>query len=106
MNQPLGFENAAFPNHVCKQDKAIYGLKQTSRAWYSRLSNKPLQLGFFMSKGDTSLFIYMKGEVTIFLLIYVDDIIVTCSSSKDVEALLSDLRSDFPSNILETCIIF
>jgi hypothetical protein len=94
MNQPLGFENAAFPNHVCKQDNAIYGLKQTPRAWYSRLSNKPLQLGFFMSKGDTSLFTY------------VDDIIVTCSSSKDVEALLSDLRSDFPSNILETCIIF
>jgi hypothetical protein len=48
-----------------------------------------------MSKGDTSLFIYMKGTVTIFLLIYVDDIIVTSSSNKAVEALLSDLHSDF-----------
>jgi hypothetical protein len=54
-----------------------------------------MQLGFFMSKGDTSLFIYMKGKVTIFLLIYVDDIIVTSSSNKAIEALLSDLRSDF-----------
>ena len=48
-----------------------------------------------MSKGDTSLFIYAKGKVTIFLLIYVDDIIVTSSSSEAVTSLLSDLRSDF-----------
>jgi hypothetical protein len=48
-----------------------------------------------MSKVDTSLFIYMKEKVTIFLLIYVDDIIVTSSSNKVVETLLSDLRSDF-----------
>jgi hypothetical protein len=95
MSQPPGYEDPAFPNHVCKLDKAIYGLKQAPRAWYSRLSTKLLQLGFEMSKGDTSLFIYAKGKVTIFLLIYVDDIIVTGSSSEVVTSLLSDLRSDF-----------
>jgi hypothetical protein len=70
-------------------------LKQAPRAWYSRLSTKLLQLGFEMSKGDTSLFIYAKGKVTIFLLIYVDDIIVTSSSSEAITSLLSDLWSDF-----------
>jgi hypothetical protein len=54
-----------------------------------------------MSKGDTSLFIYAKGKVTIFLLIYVDDIIVTSSSSEAVTSLLSDLRSDFALKDLE-----
>jgi hypothetical protein len=95
MSQPPRYEDPAFPNHVCKLDNAIYGLKQAPRAWYSWLSTKLLQLGFEMSKEDTSLFIYAKGKVTIFLLIYVDDIIVTSSSSEAITSLLSDLRSDF-----------
>jgi hypothetical protein len=95
MSQPPGYEDPAFPNHVCKLDKTIYGLKQAPRAWYSRLSTKLLQLGFEISKGDTSLFIYVKGKITIFLLIYVDDIIVTSSSSEAITSLLFDLRSDF-----------
>ena len=58
MVQPPGFLHPSFPNHVCKLQKAIYGLKQAPRAWFSRLSNKLLQIGFVGSKADTSLFIY------------------------------------------------
>jgi hypothetical protein len=54
-----------------------------------------VQLGFVASRGDTSLFIYQKGGVTIFLLIYIDDVVVTSSSNQVVEALLADLRQDF-----------
>jgi hypothetical protein len=54
-----------------------------------------VQLGFVASRGDTSLFIYQKGGVTIFLLIYVDDVVVASSSNQVVEALLADLRQDF-----------
>jgi hypothetical protein len=48
-----------------------------------------------VSKADTSLFFYDKGVVTVFLLIYVDDIIVASSSQEAVDAMLKDLRSDF-----------
>jgi hypothetical protein len=68
---------------------------QAPRAWYSKLSTKSIQLGFIISKVDTSLFIYRRHGVTIYLLVYVDDIIVTSSSSSAVDALLRDLRSDF-----------
>jgi hypothetical protein len=95
MNQLRGYEDPKFPNHVCRLDKAIYGLKQAPRAWYSRLSTKLVQLGFAASKGDTSLFIYQKGGVSIFLLIYVDDIVVASSSNQVVEALLANLHQDF-----------
>ena len=95
MRQPPGFEDPSKPQLVCRLDKAIYGLKQAPRAWYARLSSKLVKLGFKASKSDTSLFIYNKSGITIYMLIYVDDIIVTSSSSDAVKALLSDLREDF-----------
>ena len=95
MQQPPGFEVKSKSNYVCKLDKALYGLKQVPRAWYSRLSAKLISLGFKSSKADTSLFIYNKGNVTMFILVYVDDIIVASSTEKATAALLQDLREEF-----------
>ena len=90
MKQPPGFEDPQFPNHICKLDKALYGLKQAPRAWFSRLSSKLHDLGFIPSKADTSLFLYNRSGIIIFLLVYVDDIIVTSSSNEAITALLHD----------------
>ena len=49
----------------------------------------------FLPKSDTSLFIYNKSQIAIFVLIYVDDIIVTSSSNEAITALLKDLNSEF-----------
>jgi hypothetical protein len=82
-------------SYHCRLDKTLYGLKQVSRAWYSHLSDKLQSIGFLPSKADISLFQYHKGSITIFLLVYVDDIIIPSSPSSAVEALLRDLKSDF-----------
>lgn len=95
MRQPPGYENSATPDYVCKLDKALYGLKQSPRVWYSRLSNKLYELGFKGSKADTSLFFYNKEGLTMFMFIYVDDIIVVSSRQDAVPALLKDLQKDF-----------
>jgi hypothetical protein len=63
--------------------------------WYSRLSTKLIALRFRASRPDTSLFIYQKRGVSIYMLIYVDDIIVTASSQESVAALLRDLKKEF-----------
>jgi histone deacetylase 1/2 len=96
MKQPRGFQDPSHSDYHCKLDKALYGLKQAPRAWYSRLSLKLQALGFTSSKADIPLFIYKKGAVTIYLLVYVDDIIVTSSCPAAVDALLSDLKAEFP----------
>ena len=80
MRQPPGYEDKNKPNYLCKLDKALYGLKQAPRAWYSRLCHKLQSLGFTPSKADTSLFFYRRGEHVIYMLVYVDDIIVASSS--------------------------
>jgi hypothetical protein len=95
MKQPPGFEDPKLPHHICKLDKALYGLKQAPRAWFSKLSSKLHSLGFIASKADTSLFIYNRSGIIIFVLIYVDDIIVTSSSDRAISALLRDLSGDF-----------
>jgi histone deacetylase 1/2 len=95
MRQPPGYESKATPDYICKLDKALYGLKQAPRAWYSRLSSKLFDLGFKASKADTSLFFYHKGAVTIFILIYVDDIVVASSTQEATTCLLQDLRKEF-----------
>jgi hypothetical protein len=95
LRQPSGYVDSFKPQHVCKLDKALYGLKEAPRAWYSRFSAKLTTIGFQASKADSSLFIYKKHGVTMFLLLYVDDIIVISSSSATVDALLKDLASEF-----------
>jgi hypothetical protein len=54
MRQPPGYETRL--GHVCKLVKALCGLKQAPRAWYSRLSSKLQSLVFSVPKADTSLF--------------------------------------------------
>jgi histone deacetylase 1/2 len=95
MRQPSGYADKSQPGYVCKLDKAIYGLKQAPRAWYARLCGKLEALGFTPSKGDTSLFYFHKGNLTMFVLVYVDDIIVASSSQAATDALLRNLEKEF-----------
>lgn len=95
MDQPPGFDDFTKPHYIYKLDKSLYGLKQAPRAWFARLSNKLIDLGFSASKADTSLFFLHKGDIAIFILVYVDDIIVASSSERATTALLQDLKVEF-----------
>ena len=81
MTQPPGCVDKDNPTYVCRLQKAFYGLKQTSRAWYTELKTFILNFGFINSKFDTSLFIYQCRSVTIYFLVYVDDLLVTGNCS-------------------------
>jgi histone deacetylase 1/2 len=59
------------------------------------LSTKLQHLGFKPSRGDTSLFIYNQSGITVFVLVYVDDIIVTGSSIQAITTLVKDLNTHF-----------
>ena len=96
MQQPPGFEDARFPSHVCKLQHTLYGLKQSPRAWYARLSARLLALGFASSKADTSLFFFRYRDVQIYMLVYVDDIVIAGSSPRAVDGLVHALAASFP----------
>jgi hypothetical protein len=72
------------------------------RAWYSCLNDKLQSFGFTPSKVDISLFYYRKGSITMFLLVYVDDIIIASSSSSVVSDLMHALQQDFSLKDLDS----
>ena len=69
--------------------------KQAPRAWYQRFATYLRQLGFVASATDTSLFVLQEGGATAYLLVYVDDIILTASSSDLLRRITARLHSEF-----------
>ncbi|CAM8893628.1 unnamed protein product [Rhodiola kirilowii] len=96
MQQPPGFEDSLHPSHVCKLHRTIYGLKQSPRAWNARLSHTICKLGFAPSRADTSLFVFHGSGVTIFLLVYVDDIVIAGSCPDAISRIIQRLSAIFP----------
>jgi hypothetical protein len=92
---PTGFTDPAHPDLVCHLRKSLYGLKQAPRVWYSRFASYLTTLGFIEAKSDTSLFIFRHGSDTIYLLLYVDDIILTASSTELLRRTISALQREF-----------
>ncbi|KAJ9566613.1 hypothetical protein OSB04_002579 [Centaurea solstitialis] len=90
--QPEGFVDRTKPNHVYIPDNALYGLKQSPRAWYDHFSNALLDNGFYKGKIDLTLFIKTEGNGILLVQIYVDDIIFG-STNADMCTWFSDLMT-------------
>jgi hypothetical protein len=95
MRQPPGFVDPARPQHLCRLVKALYGLKQAPRAWHARLGAALRAHGFVPSTANTSLFILQRPQLTMYLLVYVDDIILVSSSVAATDRLIVALGSEF-----------
>ncbi|CAM8931445.1 unnamed protein product [Rhodiola kirilowii] len=66
---------------VCRLEKSLYGLKQASRQWFSKFTESIESFGFKQSLHDYSLFTYDKEGQFLILLVYVDDVVLTGTSS-------------------------
>lgn len=95
LKQPPGFVDSQKPAHVCLLHKSLYGLKQAPRAWFQRLSSALLSLGFRGSRTDPSLFIYCVNGTLLYMLVYVDDIILTGNNSSAIDHVVRSLSKSF-----------
>jgi hypothetical protein len=94
-NQSMGFVDPSQPDRVCRLNKSPYGVKQEPRAWYSRFTTYLLTLGFVEAKSDNSLFIFRHGTDTVYLLLYVDDNVITVSSTALLQYTISAPKREF-----------
>src|ERR1044072_5404797 len=105
MDQPSRFQ-AKDKALVCKLNKALYGLKQAPRAWFERLHQVLISLEFRPSKCDPSLFVYSHNNDVVYVLVYVDDIILTGSSSVLIQKFITQLDLQFSLKQLGTLSYF
>ncbi|XP_022004115.1 uncharacterized mitochondrial protein AtMg00810-like [Helianthus annuus] len=96
MHQPSGFVDKRYPQFVCRLKKSLYGLKQAPRTWYTRFATFIKSKGFISSNCDQSLFLFKRDSANVaYLLLYVDDIVLTASNDKLLHDIISALSREF-----------
>ena len=85
---------------LCRLKRSIYGLKQSPRAWFDKLSAVVLSYGFRRAYSDHSVFVRQQTSGVIILVFYVDDIIVTGSDNEGIVELKAHLNKDFQTKDL------
>lgn len=94
MKLPNGMQSVN-PQHVCRLKKSLYGLRQASRQWYSKLAEALNSKGFSSSLNDYSLFFKISGSHICIVAVYVDDIILTGNNRAEIQHLKEFLNSQF-----------
>jgi hypothetical protein len=100
-SQPTDFVDPALPQLVCRLNKSLYSLKPASRAWHHCFASYFVSLGFVEAKLDTSLSAYRCGANTAYLLLYVDDIVLTASRPEFPQCTTTALQQQFAMKDLD-----
>ena len=75
VEQPKGFQDPHFLDHVLRLKKALYGLKQAPKVWYDRLTSYLLDHGFKRGQANRTLFVKRDEKSFLVAQVYVDDIV-------------------------------
>ncbi|KAL5701149.1 hypothetical protein ACHQM5_026518 [Ranunculus cassubicifolius] len=96
MDPPPGFDGQGeYANKVCLLRKSLYGLKQSRREWFERFSSVVLQHGFSRCQSDHTVFYRRSYHGRTYLLVYVDDIIITGDDSRGIVQIKEALGKVF-----------
>ena len=93
MEQPLGFVQDS--SLVCRLRRSLYGLKQAPRPWYENMDSFLLSIGFAHCHSDPTIYIQKEGTDLLILVLYVDDLILTGSSSSMIQSVQQQLMEQF-----------
>jgi len=94
MQQPEGYEQGT-SSTVCRLIKSIYGLRQAPRAWYQKLKKELEEMGFTASESDSALFYGEVDGERVWLIVWVDDILIAASGVERVEKVKKQLAAKF-----------
>ena len=96
MIQPEGFKDAGKEKLACKLEKSLYGLKQSPRQWYKRFDKFMMGQKYTRSKYDQCVYLRkLQDGSYIYLLLYVDDMLIASKSQIEIEKLKTQLNREF-----------
>ncbi|KAH9684870.1 Integrase catalytic domain-containing protein [Citrus sinensis] len=96
MIQPEGYTSPESADCVCLLKRSLYGLKQPPRQWYLRFDEFIVIHEYLRCSYDVCVYykIINSGNY-IYLLLYVDDMLIACSEREEIKALKQLLNSEF-----------
>ncbi|KAJ9556920.1 hypothetical protein OSB04_011534 [Centaurea solstitialis] len=100
VEQPEGFVDPKYPEHVYVLDKALYGLKQAPRPWYETLTIYLLESGYKKGTVDPTLFLRRSGNHLTVVQIYVDDIIFASTNPESCTEFEQIMKSRFQMSMM------
>jgi hypothetical protein len=100
VEQPPGFEDDRYPDHVFKLSKALYGLKQAPGAWYECLRDFLIANAFRVGKADPTLFTKTCDGDVFVCQIYVDDVIFGSTNQKSCEQFSRVMTQNFEMSMM------
>lgn len=95
MRQPKVFIDSSKPDHVFLLKKALYALKQSPRQWNIKFDKCMQSLGFKRSAHDHCLYFKDTASVPMFLLLYVDDMLLVSPCLKTIKHAQNCLSANF-----------
>ncbi|KAE8693888.1 putative pentatricopeptide repeat-containing protein [Hibiscus syriacus] len=96
MRQPEGFTQPGNEHLVCRLKKSLYGLKQSPRQWYKRFDSYMIKIGYNRCEYDCCVYVKSLDDGSfIFLLLYVDDMLIAAKNMDDVIGLKTLLSQEF-----------
>ena len=96
INQPEGFKKVSeTENLVCKLHKSLYGLKQSGRNWNIVLNKFFQKSGYSQSKADPCLYFKIEDHTEIFIVVWVDDIVVAANTEQNLSTIKDKLKDQF-----------
>lgn len=95
VTQPEGYEKKGKERMVYRIMKALYGLRQAPRAWYSKLNTCLGQMGFVRCPYEHAVYTKREGKETLIISVYVDDLLVTGSNTALIEEFKRKMSSNF-----------
>jgi len=101
MEQPPGFVAQGESGMVCKLHRSLYGLKQSQRAWFGKFSFIVQNFGLRRNERDHSVFYsHTSSRKCIYLIVYVDDIVITGKDIVGISQLKEHLCRRFQTKDL------
>ena len=96
VEQPKGFKKSSTENLVYRLKKSLYGLKQSPRQWYKRFDSYMIQIHYTHCKYDCCVYVKMLNDGSyIFLLLYVEDMLIVAKGMCEVDRLKALLCKEF-----------
>jgi hypothetical protein len=95
MTQPEGFVDPKNAGKICKLQRSIYGLEQASQSWNIRFDEVVKGFGFIKNEDEPCVYKKASGSALVFLVLYVDDILLIRNDITMLEAVKTSLKRSF-----------